>query len=149
MGTLEVLHPGVLSSVQDTGRIGFKHFGVPQSGASDSVALRIGNRLIGNAESEAAIEMTMLGGEFKCLTSMLICLTGARAADAVVSNGRNQDSVLHEQPTLIPAGSTLKIGRFTCGFRGYLCRTPIHNETSGCRTAAFLAFSRGQTPHPT
>ncbi|MDF1808775.1 MAG: 5-oxoprolinase/urea amidolyase family protein [Phycisphaerales bacterium] len=121
MGNIVVIHPGVLSSVQDTGRNGYRHVGVPKSGAFDSVSLRIGNRLLDNSDSDAAIEMTMSGGEFRFTASTVVCLTGANADDAVIKIGIHQEKLHHRQPTVIPTGSMLKIGRLTNGLRGYLC----------------------------
>lgn len=121
MGMIEVIHHGVLSSVQDIGREGYRHIGVPQSGAFDTVALSTGNRLLGNAESDAAIEMTMSGGEFRFKASEVVCLTGANAGDAVIVNGEHHERLRQLQPTLIPSGSVLRVGRLSDGFRGYLC----------------------------
>ena len=45
--TVEVIRPGLLTSVQDLGRFGMQHFGVPVSGAMDGYALRVANRLVG------------------------------------------------------------------------------------------------------
>src|SRR2546429_7396157 len=64
MKVIEVLAPGLLTTVQDLGREGFGPMGVSPSGAADPVALRIGNRLVGNAAIAAALEMTLLGGTF-------------------------------------------------------------------------------------
>src|SRR5438270_6137514 len=64
MRVIEVLSPGLLTTVQDLGREGFGPMGVSPSGAADPIALRIGNRLVGNAEGAAALEMTLLGGTF-------------------------------------------------------------------------------------
>ena len=59
--TVKILRAGFLTSVQDTGRIGFREFGVSLGGALDSHALRVANLLVGNNESEAGLEIT-LGG---------------------------------------------------------------------------------------
>ena len=64
MSAIEVLAPGLLTTVQDLGREGFGALGVSPSGAADPVALRIGNRLVRNAEGAAGLEMTLLGGTF-------------------------------------------------------------------------------------
>ena len=58
---LLVLEPGLLTTVQDLGRYGWASFGVPEAGALDEEALRLANRLVGNAESAAALEITLLG----------------------------------------------------------------------------------------
>jgi len=121
MGVIQVIQPGMLSSVQDVGREGYRHAGVPKSGAFDSIALCIGNRLLGNAETDAAIEMTMTGGEYRFTASTIVCLTGANAVDAMIINGDHQDVIHHQRPTVIPKGSTIRVGRLSNGARGYLC----------------------------
>lgn len=121
MGTIEVMKPGMLSSVQDAGRDGYRDAGVPRSGAFDSVALSVGNRLLGNFESDAAIEMTMTGGEFRFKAETVVCITGAHADDAMIISGDQQHPLLHQQPTSVPIGSILRVGRLTNGVRGYLC----------------------------
>ncbi len=65
MNTLTVLAPGLLTTVQDLGREGFGAIGVSASGAADALALRVGNKLLGNPEGAAALEMTLLGGTFQ------------------------------------------------------------------------------------
>lgn len=118
---IEVIHPGVMSSVQDGGRLGYVHVGVPRSGAFDQVAFRTGNRLIGNTETNAAIEMTMSGGEFKFSSSAVICLTGAVSDESYIVYDSEKVPIHSRQPTVVPRDGTLKIGRFVQGFRGYLC----------------------------
>jgi len=58
---LRVIAPGLHTTVQDLGRYGFQHLGVPVSGALDTTALRLANRLVGNAEGEAGLEIMHLG----------------------------------------------------------------------------------------
>src|SRR5437899_12406042 len=62
MSVIKVLEPGLFTTVQDLGREGYGPLGVSPSGTADAVSLRIGNRLLGNAEGEAGLEMTLLGG---------------------------------------------------------------------------------------
>ncbi len=64
MTAIEVQEPGLFTTVQDLGREGFGPMGVSPSGAADPISLRLGNRLVGNAEGAAALEMTLLGGTF-------------------------------------------------------------------------------------
>lgn len=77
MGLIEVRAPGLLTTVQDLGREGFGPVGVSPSGAADPIALRLGNRLVGNAPGAAALEMTLLGGTFVFSEAATIALTGA------------------------------------------------------------------------
>jgi len=77
VATLEVISPGLLTTVQDGGRWGYGKFGVPPSGALDPFSLRVGNLLVGNQEGEAALEITLMGPEFLALEDVVIALTGA------------------------------------------------------------------------
>jgi allophanate hydrolase subunit 2 len=58
---LTVLRPGALTTVQDDGRPGLAHLGVPRSGSLDRAAHHLANRLVGNPESAAALETTVDG----------------------------------------------------------------------------------------
>ena len=58
MTRIEVITPGALTTVQDLGRPGWAHIGVPRSGAADRPALRLANRLVGNDEGAPALETT-------------------------------------------------------------------------------------------
>lgn len=76
MSTLVVESPGLLSTVQDLGRVGFGPLGVSPSGAADPVALRLGNLLVGNPPGAAALEMTLLGGSFVFPEGAVMALAG-------------------------------------------------------------------------
>ncbi len=121
MGVMEVIQPGVLSSVQDTGRSGYRDIGVPSSGAFDLTSLRLGNRLLGNSESDSAIEMTMVGGEFRFHSRATICITGVLPFEAAITDADRNEPIQHNQPVEVPAGCIVKIGRFKHGMRGYMC----------------------------
>ncbi|HWX12739.1 MAG TPA: allophanate hydrolase, partial [Trinickia sp.] len=56
---IQVLRAGIITSVQDLGRPGYRHLGIATAGALDTLALEVGNRLVGNAPQAAAIEVTM------------------------------------------------------------------------------------------
>jgi len=74
---IEVLRPGLLTTVQDRGRFGYQRFGVPVSGAMDEVALRVGNVLVGNPQEAAGLEVTALGPQLRFLRDTVVALTGA------------------------------------------------------------------------
>jgi allophanate hydrolase subunit 2 len=61
MTRLHVEHPGALALVEDLGRPGFSHLGVAASGALDRGALALANRLVGNADGAAALELVVGG----------------------------------------------------------------------------------------
>ena len=75
--TLEILEPGMLTTVQDQGRTGYQRFGVPVSGALDTYALQVANIMVGNDETQAGLEMTVLGPRVRFLADTWIALTGA------------------------------------------------------------------------
>jgi antagonist of KipI len=116
MKLIEVRSPGMLTTVQDLGREGFGAMGVSASGAADTVALRIGNRLVGNPESAAALEMTLLGGSFTFPDGAVVALTGSDFS-ATLDDNRIEMWTSFQ----IHAGQTLQIGATHSGARCYLC----------------------------
>jgi antagonist of KipI len=116
MSLIEVRAPGLLTTVQDLGREGFGPTGVSPSGAADPIALRLGNRLVGNAEGAAALEMTLLGGTFIFPEGAIVALTGADfGADL------NGVAVPLWSYIEVTAGQTLRTGATRSGARCYLC----------------------------
>jgi len=115
MSVLEVRAPGLLTTVQDLGREGFGTLGVSPSGAADPVALRLGNRLVGNAEGAAGLEMTLLGGTFVFPEGATIALT----ADF----GASLDGLAVPLWTsvAVSGGQELRTGATRSGARCYLC----------------------------
>ncbi len=71
-----VLNPGVMTTVQDSGRIGYQQFGVSVSGVMDPRAMRFANILVGNPENEAVLECTMLGPQLQFDETNIIAITG-------------------------------------------------------------------------
>ncbi|NUW30683.1 biotin-dependent carboxyltransferase family protein [Nonomuraea sp. SMC257] len=74
---IEVLAPGPYATVQDLGRPGLAHLGVPGSGAADAAALRLANRLVGNPEGLAGIELTFGGARLAFHAGAWVAVTGA------------------------------------------------------------------------
>ena len=116
MRVIEVLAPGLLTTVQDFGREGFGPMGVSPSGAADPIALRIGNRLVGNQESAAALEMTLLGGTFQFPEGALAALTGSDFGAALDGAGVPPWTSFE-----VKHGQTLRLGPTRSGARCYLC----------------------------
>ena len=115
--TIDVLAPGVQTTVQDyPGRVGYWEIGVPPSGAMDPLALRIANKLVGNGESAAGLEITLAGPTLRFNSDSLIALTGAMM-------NAELDGVVVDfwKPIEVRAGQTLKLPRTTArGCRAYL-----------------------------
>lgn len=116
--TFEVLSAGTQTSVQDyPGRLGYWAVGVPPSGPMDSRALRLGNRLLGNDEGAAALEITMSGPLLRFNCDAVVAVTGA-----VIPLTLNGESVPMNTALLISAGATLSLGTIAgAGARSYLC----------------------------
>ncbi|MGF0239366.1 urea carboxylase [Rhodococcus sp. IEGM1300] len=115
--TFEVLSAGTQTSVQDyPGRLGYWAVGVPPSGPMDSRALRLGNRLLGNEEGAAALEITMSGPLLRFNCEAVVAVTGA-----VIPLLLNGDAVPMNTALLIRAGATLSLGTIAgAGARSYL-----------------------------
>jgi KipI family sensor histidine kinase inhibitor len=74
---ITVLQPGLFTTVQDQGRRGHRSSGVPLSGAADGLSLRVANLLVGNPESAAGIECTLLGPTLRCDRDLIVAVVGA------------------------------------------------------------------------
>ena len=115
--TVDVLSPGTFTTVQDhPGRVGYWAVGVPPSGPMDPLAFRLGNRLLGNEEGAAGLEMTVSGPTLKFHAATTICLTGA--AMAATADGK---PVPYWTPFPLAPGATLQLGAIEGpGLRTYL-----------------------------
>ncbi|MFI7011457.1 biotin-dependent carboxyltransferase family protein [Streptomyces sp. NPDC050145] len=112
---LTVIRPGALTTVQDAGRKGHAHLGVPRSGALDAPALRLANRLLGNPENTAALETTLTGCAVRPDRDITAVVGGAPCR--VTVDGRPAPWGI---PVHVPAGATLDAGPATSGLRSYL-----------------------------
>src|SRR5438034_1003062 len=116
MNEVSVIRAGPLTTVQDRGRPGYAHLGVPPSGAADPRAIELGNRIVGNDPGAAALEATLVGPVLRFARSTLIAVTGAEAT-ASISGCPLERGVLGE----VPAGGLLELGACRQGVRAYLC----------------------------
>lgn len=122
--SLLVHNPGMLASVQDLGRTGFASIGVARSGAADPLSLRVGNRLIGNPDSAAAIELTLAGGSFEFTHAFPIVLAGANANATLLRRDGTRTPVHMWTPLATLPGDVLTLGAIGAanqGCRAYLC----------------------------
>ncbi|MFF0911169.1 5-oxoprolinase/urea amidolyase family protein [Microbacterium enclense] len=109
---LTVLAPGPLTTVQDLGRPGRAALGVARSGALDRRALRVANRLVGNTEDAAGLEVLLGGLRVRALRDTWVAVAGA-LGDVLV-DGRAMDAY---RPLLLPAGAELALGAARAGLR--------------------------------
>ncbi|BCM89749.1 acetyl-/propionyl-coenzyme A carboxylase alpha chain [Abditibacteriota bacterium] len=117
---VDVVEAGIQTMVQDwPGRLGYWNVGVPPSGPMDALALRLGNRLLGNPENAAALECTVVGPTLRFRNATSIVLTGA-------DMGATLDGIAIAPYGIYPiaAGATLKMGAVRgAGVRAYIAIT--------------------------
>ena len=112
---IHVKEPGLLTTVQDAGRFGYAHLGISPSGAADGVALRVANRLVGNSENVAALEITLLGPTLEFDEAGVMALAGGECEVKLGS-----DAVPMWEALAVPKGSVLKCAGMKSGARAYL-----------------------------
>ncbi|WP_138754698.1 urea carboxylase [Paenibacillus sinopodophylli] len=113
---IEVVDGGVQTTVQDwPGRVGHWDVGVPPCGPMDPYSFRIGNKLLGNDDHAAGLELTLRGGSYKFRSDAWFCITGADMQAEL-------DGVHAEyyKPTLAKRGQVLSFGEAQAGLRTYL-----------------------------
>jgi biotin-dependent carboxylase-like uncharacterized protein len=115
MNRMHVTAPGPLTTVQDLGRPGYGHLGVPPSGALDPDALRLANRLVGNPETAAGLEVTFGGLAVVLDAPRYLAITGAPAPVTVDRHPAPLYAPFH-----VPAGARVALAGPTAGVRTYL-----------------------------
>jgi antagonist of KipI len=116
MSAIQVQSPGMFTTVQDLGREGFGPIGVSASGAADAISLRVGNRLVGNGEGAAGLEMTLVGGTFLFPEGAVVALTGSDFGATLAGAPVDRWTSIEVSP-----GQTLSLGPRRSGARSYLC----------------------------
>jgi biotin-dependent carboxylase-like uncharacterized protein len=119
--TLAVLEPGARTTVEDLGRASVGRFGIPRGGAFDPLALVAANRLVGNPDGAAGLELLLRGPELRNDSSepLAIALTGADFAAAKSDGGANH-AVRPGEPAQLEPGWRLRLGTASAGLRGWL-----------------------------
>jgi len=113
--SVTVLKPGMHSLLQDAGRHGFQHFGVPVAGAMDLFSHRVANVLAGNPADEATLEITLRGPRLAFSDDALIAICGADLSPSI-----GGDPVPEGKAVRLRAGSVLDFGDCRAGCRAYL-----------------------------
>ena len=114
--TIDVVSGGTLTTVQNyPGRIGYWHIGVPPSGPFDMRSFRLGNRLLGNSDDAAGLEITLNGPSLRFNSATSIVLSGAKIQASLDKQTIEMDEVI-----AISAGQTLVLGKVMEGARSYL-----------------------------
>ena len=113
--SLVVLDAGALTTVQDPGRCGWAHLGVPRAGPLDMPAAALANRVVGNPEGAAVLETTMTGLAFRARRGHWFAVTGARCEVRVDGHAD-----AHGAAVWAPAGAEVRVGRALTGVRSYV-----------------------------
>lgn len=112
---IKVLKPGLATSVQDLGREGYYHLGIPPSGALDQYALSAANQLVGNPAGAAALECTLLGPELEFQQDALVAVSGAHMTPRLDGIEMHPDTAFS-----VKAGQVLRFDFPKAGARMYL-----------------------------
>lgn len=110
-----MLKAGFFTSIQDQGRFGYRHWGVPVSGSMDAYSASIANSLLENKEDAAVMEITMTGPKLEFDVPTYIAISGARISPEI--NGK---SIAINQVHKVSPGDLLSFGKLEYGFRAYL-----------------------------
>jgi antagonist of KipI len=114
-GSLEVKDGGLLTTVQDAGRVGYRKYGVPVCGVMDDHAYRIVNWLVGNPEDSPVLEMTLKGGSYQFNSGAIIALSGGEAKITLNAETVKTNTTIH-----VKAEDIIQVGQVEKGFRIYL-----------------------------
>ncbi|OEH93002.1 biotin-dependent carboxyltransferase family protein [Bacillus solimangrovi] len=111
-----VIKPGLLSTIQDVGRLSYQEYGISQAGAMDQYSLQVGNILVGNDRNAAALEITMSGPKLEVLSNAIIAITGADLSPTL-----NGEKVQTWRSFEVEKGQILEFGKPLSGIRAYIC----------------------------
>ncbi|MFD0861719.1 biotin-dependent carboxyltransferase family protein [Sungkyunkwania multivorans] len=115
MAKITVLAPGFFSSFQDMGRMGFRKFGVPCSGAMDSYSYRLANAIVNNKNNEAAIECTLTGPTLQFGSNTILTIVGADGSPMINGRPCKINSLL-----TVVKDDILSFGKLKYGVRYYI-----------------------------
>ncbi|SDS82647.1 biotin-dependent carboxylase uncharacterized domain-containing protein [Gillisia sp. Hel1_33_143] len=115
MAKIEVLSPGLFSTIQDLGRHNFRKYGVPISGAMDMFSAKMANLILQNSEDYAVLEITQMGPKLKFHSAAKIGITGANLSPKI-----NDEEIQNDQVYFLEEGDELSFGKRVNGCRTYL-----------------------------
>lgn len=131
MGIIKIIKPGLFTTVQDKGRMGFQRYGIPVAGAMDDFSFRVANILVGNDENAAALETTFMGPHIQIEFNGFIAITGANMEPKI--NGNNikmwRSLEVHKGDSLTFSGASQGL-RSYIAFGGGLEVTEVLNSKS-------------------
>lgn len=116
MAKIKVINPGLATFVEDSGRYGYYHLGIPPGGALDQMSFKAGNLLLGNDVNAAALEVALMGPTLEFEDGGFVAITGAEMTPIVNGEKKASHSVIE-----IPKGGTLSFDFLRGGARSYIC----------------------------
>jgi biotin-dependent carboxylase-like uncharacterized protein len=142
---IEVRKPGLSTTIQDRGREGYYHVGVPPSGALDQFSLIAANRLVGNPDGAAALECAYMGPELVFGEDAVVAATGAEFEPRVDGEPQPRWTAF-----AVPAGASLSFGHLKAGARLYIAIAGGIDvpETLGSRSTYALGAMGGLEGRP-
>jgi antagonist of KipI len=137
----EVIHPGVYTTLQDSGRAGYMKYGIPASGAADRFSARVANLLAGNLPEAAVLETTLFRLDLLALEDLVIAVTGGDLSPRV-----NQEPLPMWQGVGVKNGDRMSFGGRKRGFRSFLA---VRGGFAGPRfLGSRSVFARGLMGNP-
>ncbi|MEQ8304561.1 MAG: biotin-dependent carboxyltransferase family protein [Cyclobacteriaceae bacterium] len=113
--SVEILSPGLYTSIQDRGRVGYRKFGVPTSGAMDRFSAGMANRLLNNQIDDPVMEITLSGPKLRFSAKAVIAIAGADLSPQL-----NHQSINTGTAYPVAAGDVISFGEAKLGARCYL-----------------------------
>ena len=115
LAAFEVIGPGILTTIQDSGRFGYSRFGVPPSGALDPFSFRVANLLVNNQGNEACLEATLTGLKLRALGEFIIAITGGDLSPSL-----NGEPLEMWRTHLLIEGDVVSFKKVRSGCRAYI-----------------------------
>ncbi|GMB91735.1 biotin-dependent carboxyltransferase family protein [Helicobacter ailurogastricus] len=115
MNTFKVISPGIATFVEDLGRYGYYHLGIPPGGALDQASFIVANALVGNDQNMAGLEMALMPAKLEFEKEAIVAVCGAHTTPKI--NGQEMPS---HTALKVPAGGVLEFSYFKKGARAYL-----------------------------
>lgn len=112
---ITIVKPGLATSIQDQGRQGYYHLGIPPSGAMDQYSFRAANLLVGNPETAAVLECSLMGPVLRFECDAVMAVAGAEMRPVI--NGEKHDT---HTPIAVAAGTTVSFDFMSLGARAYI-----------------------------
>src|SRR5690606_8334151 len=136
---IEVLQPGLFSTIQDLGRFGFREYGVPLSGPMDSYAAHLANLILHNNPHNPVLEITQIGPKLLFNAPASIVITGGILSPAI-----NGFGITNNRIQRLAAGDILSFGKQVLGTRAYLA---IKGGFSSYKVLNSFSWYEGLTPY--